>query len=165
MRLFKRSTLVLTAIALLGASGCAKKIGATYDPFVIFPATAQWTWNEELNRIPGDPSKEALNIRSIVRDTITEGLAKRGYTLAPAGRTVDFRVHYQLGIGQKIEQDSVKSYASLSLTLVDTKTDRSAWVGFIKTDADIAIPEAKRRQRLREKMNEMLKDFPPNQPK
>jgi hypothetical protein len=165
MRLLERNTFVLVVIALLGASGCAPKIGATYDSFVIFPATAQWTWNEELNRSPKNPSMETLNIKSIVRETITEGLAKRGYTLAPAGGKVDFRVHYQVGLGQVIKQDSVKSYASLSLTLVDTKTDRSAWVGFIKTDADIAIPEAERRKRLRKKMNEMLKNFPPNQSK
>ena len=38
-------------------------------------------------------------------------------------------------------------------------------MGFIKTDADIAIPEVERRKRLRKKMNEMLKNFPPNQPK
>ena len=165
MRLLERITLVLTVIALLGASGCAKKIGATYDPFVIFPATAQWTWNDELNRIPSDPSMESLNIESIVRETITEGLAKHGYTLAPAGGKVNFQVHYQIGLGQKIKQDSVKSYASLSLTLVDSKTDRSAWVGFIKTEVDIAIPEAQRRKQLRERMNELLKNFPPNQPK
>jgi hypothetical protein len=165
MHLLERNILVLAVIALLGASGCATKIGATYDPFVVFPATAQWTWNDELNRIPKHPSMETLNIQSIVREAITEGLAERGYTLAPAGGKVDFRVHYQVGLGQKIEQDSVKSYASLSLTLVDTKTDRSAWVGFIKTDADIATPEAQRRKRLREQMNKMLKNFPPNQPK
>jgi hypothetical protein len=165
MRLLERSTLVLTVIALLGASGCAKKIGATYDPFMVFPATAQWTWNDELNIIPDHPSMKTLNIQSIVREAITEGLANRGYTLAPAGEKVDFRVHYQVGIGQKLKPGSVKSYASLSLTLVDTKTDRSAWVGFIKTDADIATPEAQRRKRLREQMNKMLKNFPPNQPK
>ncbi len=44
---------------------------------------------------------ETLNIRSIVREAITEGLAKRGYTLAPAGGKAEFRVHYQVGIGQK----------------------------------------------------------------
>jgi hypothetical protein len=165
MHLLERNILVLAVIVLLGASGCAKKIGATYDPFVIFPATAQWTWNDELNRIPTDPSMEALNIQSIVREAITEGLAERGYTFAPPGGKVDFRVHYQIGLGQKIEQDSVKSSASLSLTLVDTKTDRSVWVGFIKTGTDIAAPEAQRRKRLREQMNKMLKNFPPNQPK
>ena len=165
MRQLERNLLILAVLALLGASGCAKKIGATYDPFVVFPATAQWTWNDELNRIPSDPSMESLNIESIVRETITEGLAKRGYTLAPAGGKVDFQAHYQIGLGQKIKQDSVKSYASLSLTLVDSKTDRSAWVGFIKTEVDIAIPEAQRRKQLRERMNKMLKNFPPNQPK
>jgi len=164
MRLLKRNILALAVIALVGASGCAKKIGATYDPFVIFPATAQWTWDDELNRIPKHPSMETLNVQSIVREAITEGLAERGYTLAPAGGKADFRVHYQIGLGQIIDQDSVKSYASLSLTLVDTKTDRSAWVGFIKTDVNIATPEAQRRKQLRERMNKMLKNFPPNQP-
>ena len=165
MRLLERNTLVLAVIALLCTSGCAKKIGATYDAFAIFPATAQWTWNDELNRFPKNPSMETMNIESIVRETITAGLAERGYTLAPAGGKVDFLVHYQVGLGQKVKQHSVKSYASLSLTLVDTKTDRSAWVGFIKTDADIATPEAQRRKRLRKQMNKMLKNFPPNQPK
>jgi hypothetical protein len=165
MRLLERTTLVLAVIALLGTSGCTTKIGATYDTFAIFPATAQWTWNDELNRIPEASSIKALNIESIVRETITESLAERGYTLAQAGGKVDFLVHYQVGIGQKIKQGSVKSYASLSLTLVDATTDRSAWVGFIKTGADIATPEAQRRKRLRKQMNKMLKNFPPNQPK
>jgi hypothetical protein len=165
MHLLERSTLVLTVIALLGASGCGPKIGATYDSFAIFPATAQWTWNDELIRIPKHPSMETLNIKSIVQEAITEGLAERGYTLAPVGGKGDFRVHYQIGLGQKIKEDSVKSYASLSLTLVDTKTDRSVWVGFIRTDADITTPEAERRKRLRKQMNEMLEDFPPSQPK
>jgi hypothetical protein len=165
MHLLERNVLVLAVIALLGTSGCATKIGATYDSFATFPATAQWTWNDELNRVPKVPSMETLNIESIVRETITEGLAERGYTLAPAGGKVDFLVHYQVGLGQKVEQDSVKSYASLSLTLVDTTTDRSVWVGFIKTGADVATPEAQRRKRLREQMNKMLKNFPPNQPK
>lgn len=165
MRLLKRSTLVPAVIVLLGTSGCATQTGATYDPFVIFPATAQWTWNDELNRFPKDPSLETLNIQSMVREIITESLAERGYTLAPAGGKVEFRVHYQVGLGQEINQDSAKAYASLSLTLVDTKTDRSAWVGFIKSDADIATPEPQRRKRMREQMNKMLKNFPPNQPK
>jgi hypothetical protein len=165
MHLLKRNTLVLAVIALLGVSGCAAKTGATYDPFAIFPATARWTWNDELNSFPNDPSLETLNIQSMVREIITESLAERGYTLAPAGEEVDFRAHYQFGLGQLIEQDSIKAYASLSLTLVDTKTDRSVWVGFIKTDADIAISEAQRRKRIRKKMDKMLKGFPPNQPK
>jgi hypothetical protein len=164
MHLLERNILVLAVIALIGVNGCAEKIGATYDPFEIFPATAKWTWDEQSNRIPKHPAIESLNIENIVREAIIEGLAERGYTLAPAGEKVDFRAHYQIGLGQKISQDSVKSYGSLSLTLVDANTDRSAWVGFIKTDADIAIPETERRERLREQMNEMLEDFPPNQP-
>jgi hypothetical protein len=51
------------------------------------------------------------------------------------------------------------------VSTVDAKTDRSTWVRFIKTGADIAAPEAQRRKRLREQMNKMLKNFPPNQPK
>jgi hypothetical protein len=165
MRLLDRSTFLLAVIVFLGVSGCGPKIGATYDAFAIFPATAQWTWNEGLNRFPKNASMETLNIESIMRESITESLTERGYTLAPAGGKVDFLVHYRVGLGQVIKKDSVESYGSLSLTLVDTTTDQSVWEGFIKTEADIAISEAERRKRMQERMNEMLKDFPPNQPK
>jgi len=84
MRLLERITLVLAVIALISSAGCAKRIGATYDPFAIFPATAQWAWDEELNRIPEDQSMTALNIRTLVRETITEVLARRGYVSVPA---------------------------------------------------------------------------------
>jgi hypothetical protein len=165
MRLLERNTLALVVIALFGASGCARDIGATYDSFVLFPATAQWTWNEAMNRAPSDPSLKTLNIEGMLRETITEGLANHGYTLAPADGKVDFRIHYQIGIAQNIKKNSIKSYASLSLTMVDTKTDRSAWVGFIKTEADISMSDAERRERLRKQVDKMLENFPPNQRK
>ena len=165
MRLLVRITLVLTFIALLSASGCAKRIGATYDPFLMFPATAQWAWDEGMNRIPEDPSMASLNISTLVRETITKGLARRGYQMAPEGGKVDFRVHYQVGIGRRVKTSSVTAYGSLSLTLVDASTDRDAWVGFVKTDVDVSVSEADRRQRLQKKIDKMLRKFPPAQPK
>jgi hypothetical protein len=165
MRLLERITLVVAVVALLSSSGCAKKVGATYDPFVLFPATAQWAWDEALNQLPDDPSITALNIRTLVRETITEGLATRGYAMAPQGGKVDFRVHYQVGLGKIIKPDSVEGYGSLSLTLVEVSTNRDVWVGFIKTDVDVSTSEAERRKRLQKEVNKMLKDFPPSQPK
>ncbi len=165
MPLLVRITLVLAFISLLSASGCAKRIGATYDPFLMFPATAQWAWDEGMNRIPEDPSMQALNIRAVVREIITEGLAGRGYTMAPKSGKVDFLVHYQVGIGRRISADSVQGYGSLSLTLVDVSTNRDVWLGFVKTDADVSLPEAQRRKRLQKEIDKMLKKFPPSQSK
>ena len=164
MRLIERIALALGVLGLLAASGCTTKIGATYDPFVLFPATAQWTWDEAMNRMPSDPSMAKLNIEAIVRETITASLAERGYTLAPDGGPAHFRTHYQLGLGRVVKQDSVEAYASLSLTLVDTETNRSAWVGFIKTKVHIAVSESERRELLRKRLDKMLEDFPPSQP-
>ncbi len=165
MRLLERMILVLAVIALLGSSGCAKRTGATYDPFFLFPATAGWAWDEGMNRIPEDPSMQALNIRAVVRDIITEGLARRGYTMVPKNGKVDFLVHYQVGIGRRISADSVQGYGSLSLTLVDVSTNRDVWLGFVKTDADVSLPEAQRRKRLQKEIDKMLKKFPPAQSK
>ena len=166
MRLHKRISLLIVAVALLGATGCApKRIGAAYDPFFLFPATAQWAWDEGLNRIPNDPALTELNIRRIVRDLITEGLAERGYTMAPKGGEVDFRIHYEIGIGRRIEPGSVEGFASLSLNFVDVATDRDVWLGFVRTEVAIAITEAERRKRLRSRIEKMLGKFPPNQPK
>jgi hypothetical protein len=164
MPLLKRITLVLAAIALLSSFGCGpKRTGATYDPFVVFPATAQWAWDEGLNRVPADQSITDLNIRSIVRDIITKGLAKRGYSMAPDGGKVDYRVHYQVGTGKRIEQTSVKGYGSLSLTLVDASTDQDVWVGFVKTESDVSLSEKDRRKRLQKRVDKMLRKFPPSQ--
>jgi hypothetical protein len=165
MSRIERVALTLGVLGLLAVGGCTTKIGATYDPFVLFPATAQWTWDEAMNSMPSDPSMAKLNIEAIVRETIVASLAERGYTLAPDGGTADFRAYYQLGLGQIVNLDSVESFASLSLTFVDTETNRSAWVGFITTRADIAIPDAERRELLRKRLDKMLKDFPPSQPK
>jgi hypothetical protein len=162
MRLLERITLVVALGTLLSSSGCAKKTGPTYDPFLRFPATAQWAWDEALNRLPDDPAIAALNIRTLARETITEGLAARGYTLAPQGGKVDFRVHYQVGLGKIIKKNSVQGYGSLTLILVDVSTNRHAWVGFIKNDVDPSFSEAERRKRLQKEVNKMLKDFPPS---
>jgi len=78
---------------------------------------------------------------------------------------VDFRVHYQLGIGRKIERDSAKGYGSLSLTLVEASTNRDAWAGFIKTEAKVMLSEDDRRKRLQKQIDEMLENFPPSKAK
>jgi hypothetical protein len=164
MRLQKRITFALAVFVLLSASGCReKRIGATYDPFAIFPATAQWAWEEELNRLPTDPSMAELNIRVLVEEAITKGLAKRGYEMAPEGGEVQFLIHYQVGIAKRIEPNSVQGFGSLSLTLVDPTTNRDVWVGFVKTRADITLSESARRKRLQQQVDTMLKKFPPSQ--
>ena len=162
MRLLERIILVVALGTLLGSSGCARKAGPSYDPFLRFPATAQWAWDEGLNRLPDDPAIVALNTRTLVRETITEGLARRGYTLAPQGGKADFRVHYQVGLGKIIKTDSVEGYGTLSLHLVNASTNRQVWVGFIKADIHPSVPEAERRKRLQKEVNKMLKDFPPS---
>jgi hypothetical protein len=165
MRLQKRIPLVLAVFVLFSSSGCGeKRIGATYDPFAIFPATALWAWEEELNRLPTDPSMTELNIRTLVEEAIVKGLAKRGYEMAPEGEEVQFLAHYQVGIAKRIEPNSVKGFGSLSLTLVDPATNRDVWVGFVRTRANVALSESDRRKRLQGQVDKMLRKFPPSQP-
>ena len=165
MRLQKRITFVLAVLVLFSSSGCyQKRIGATYDPFAIFPATAQWAWEVELNRLPTDPSIKELNVRAMVEEAITKGLAKRGYDMAPEGGQAQFLVHYQVGISKRIKPNSVKGYGSLSLTLVETVTNRDVWVGFVKTEAHVARSEGDRSKRLQSQVDRMLRKFPPSQP-
>ena len=164
MSLLKRIAFVLATLALLSASGCGpKNTRATFDPFATFPATAQWAWDEGLNRLPTDQSISELNIRAIVRDVITEGLAKRDYTMASGGAKADYRVHYQVGIGQKINQTSVKGFGSLNLTIVSAKTNQEVWVGFIVIESNVSLSENDRRKRLQKRVDKMLKKFPPSQ--
>jgi len=163
MRRLKRITLILAVLVLLSAAGCGRKrVGATYDPFVIFPATAQWAWDENMNRLRTDRSMDELNLHTVVRDVITEGLAKRDYAMASEGGKVDFLVYYRVGLGKRIGPDSVKGFGSLSLTVVDVSSNRDVWVGFIKIEVDLALSDKDRRRRLRKRVDKMLRKFPPS---
>jgi len=163
MRPLKRITLILAVLVLLSASGCGRKrVGATYDPFVIFPATAQWAWDEDMNRLRTDRSTAELNLHTVVRDVITEGLAKRDYTMARESGKADFRVYYRVGLGKRIGPDSVKGFGSLSLTVVDVSSNRDVWVGFITIEVAVARSEQDRRRRLQKRVDKMFRKFPPS---
>ena len=104
-----------------------------------------------------------MHLRPHVREVITNGLAKRGYSMAPEGGKVHYRVHYQVGIGKRIDKTSVKGYGSLSVTLVDASTDQDVWVGFVKTESNVSLSETERRKGLQKRVDKMLGKFPPSQ--
>ena len=111
-----------------------------------------------------ETSATELKFRTLVKEAITKGLAKRRYETAPACGEAQFLVHYQVGIAKRIEPSSVEGFGSLDLTLVDQTTNRDVWVGFVKTRADVALSESARRKRLQKQVDTMLRKFPPSQP-
>jgi hypothetical protein len=157
---------ITLGLLLIVASGCAsKKIGSTYDPLAIFPAQATWNWDPSEIQIPSDERLGQLNINAIVRDSIAEGFAERGYTEAPAGTKARYLLSYEVGIGRRISETKAEGFGSLSVSLNEADSKRRVWLGFVKVDIDTSRTEAERRDVLRKDLAEMLKDFPPSQPK
>ena len=162
MRLRKAFVL---APCLIVAVGCTTKmVGATHDPLAIFPARSTWVWDEAANRMPDDERLEELNIAAIIRDTAAVAFAEHGYTQALTGSDAPYQLSYQVGIGEVISATSARAVGSLSMALVESKSKRRVWVGFIRVNVDTSMTESQRRERLRGEMEKMLKDFPPSQP-
>jgi hypothetical protein len=155
---------LVLAFCLFAAGGCAKNVGATFDPLAIFPAQSEWVWDEAASRMPNDERLEQLNVSSIIRDTAAVAFAARGYTQAPAGSDAPYRLSYELGLGRVIEATSARGFGSLSMTLSESKSKRRVWVGFIRVDVDTSMTESERRERLQGEMHKMLEEFPPSQP-
>ena len=72
---------------------------------------------------------------------------------------------YEVAVGRVISQRETRGVGSVSLTLVETAFDNRVWVGFIRADVDMSLSEAQRRERIGNEMHNMLRDFPPGQPR
>jgi hypothetical protein len=158
------SVKTITLVLLFGlATGCAKNVGSTYDPLAIFPAQATWSWDPTEIIIPSDERLDTLNINEIVRESIVEGFAERGYTEAPIGSKAPYLLAYEIGIGRTITRTRATAIGSLSVSLVESNSNRRVWVGFIRLDVDTSRTEAERRDLLRREVRNMLRSFPPSQ--
>jgi len=146
--------------------GCANdRIGATFDPLAVFPARAKWAWNDKANTLPADERLARLNLDSIVRDTARDAFAAKGYREAAPGESVDYYLNYEVGIGRVISPSSARAVGSVSYAFTEADSGRRVWLGFVRVDVDMSLTEAQRRTRLAAEVAELLKEFPPSQPK
>lgn len=164
MRAGRRETWLAAALAAL-CSGCAAKdygTSASFDPLARFPASATFNWDERQSRLPDDPRLRELDLASLLRDALGSALAARGYTDARGGPS-SYRLAYQLDVKTWMGVDRQSAIGSLSVELSEAASGRRVWSGFARAPIHVGRPEDERRQRLREVLDDMLKEFPPRQ--
>ena len=104
--------------------------------------------------VQAHPLDESCNFALL--NSVSDGLDAAG---------ADYRLSYQVQVHSWIGADNSMSVASLSLLLVEAKSERRVWLGFGRAEFHISASREERVARLRKATAKMLKEFPPNQPK
>ncbi len=157
------SALILGSLLL--AVGCAKPafdVSAIFDPLATFPPEATFSWNDKANHPPDNPELQSLGYDRLLKQISNEEFANRGYTHVATG-AADFLLSYELTIHRWISAEKTQATGTLSLSLVDTKTNNRVWLGYGRAQVLVGLSEEERSERLRLILVEMLKEFPPNQ--
>lgn len=161
-----RRAAVCCAILLALATGCASGVeyGTTYDPLTAFPATATFEWDEKANVLPEDSRLQSLDLGEIIEKVAAEEFTAKGYSPAAVGSGA-FHLSYRVSVNTWVGAEDSFAVGSLTLQLVDPRSNRRVWQGFGRANFDIALSRAQRELRLRKAIQTMLEEFPPSQPK
>jgi hypothetical protein len=161
-----RRLLLVSLLALLGTAGagCGAKYGTstTVDPLAVFPSEAGYVWDEAGSSLPDEPRLEPLHLDILVEDEVDQAFARRGYRRV-ATRPTDYRLSYEVRLNTRIEADHSRSLIVLWLTLTEDPSGRNVWTGATQAELHMGLTESERRERLREALDEMLEEFPPEQ--
>lgn len=148
------------AAALFGCASDDTAVSTAFDPLAVFPVQASFAWDDEANREPDDPRVRELNFGPRLRMLATAALTARGYREA-GSEAADYQVSYQLSMHTWIAPDHSTSVGSLSITMIETRSGRRVWMGFARAEAQTALPEDARNQRLSVILERMFENFPP----
>ena len=147
------------------AIGCAKPAfdaSAIFDPLAVFPAEATFAWNDQANHLPDNPELQPLEYDRLIKQVSAEEFGKRGYTQSET-ESPDYSLTYELTVHRWISAEKTRATGTLSLTLVDTKSNNRVWLGFGRAQVLVGLNEEERVERLRVILAGILADFPPNQ--
>jgi len=161
----RRSTALLGALAVIVLAGCASddfQTSVVHDPLSSFPPQATYIWDVAADKLPSDDRVAALDLDPLLREAAEREFALRGYRAVTSG-SADYWLSYQLAVHTWIGPNNSTSNASLSLLLVDAKSDRRVWMGYGRAQIQVGRSREERRAGIRTVIAKMLENFPPNQ--
>ena len=161
----------LTLGLILMAMGCAKPafdVSSISDPLAAFPAEATFAWNDQANHLPDNPELQPLEYDRLIKQVANEEFGKRGYSNsttdnAEDAEDADYWLSYELTVHRWISAEKTRATGTLSLTLVDAKSNNRVWLGYGRAQVFVGLTEEERVERLRGILAEILAEFPPNQ--
>jgi hypothetical protein len=159
---FRDALLAAGFLVMLG--GCrsnAIEVTTSFDPVATFPSQATFTWDEGASKLPDDPRIRELNLASLIQEAADGAFAARGYRRVAAS-PADYRLVYEVGENRWHGPEGTTSIFSVSLRLIDAKSNRHVWFGFGRAEVQVGLAREERAQRLREALDRMLEKFPPS---
>ena len=147
--------------AILFWAGCASgpEFGSSHDPLEAFPQSGLWVWDEPAIELPKDERLSSLALGPVLEEAIEAELEKRGYRKGTS--KAHYRVSAHLTVGTRVRPEESLAIGSLTLILRKPGSERPVWAGYARTEVDVAVPPAERRDRLRAIVARMLEPFPP----
>ncbi len=163
----RRTGFGLSGFAVLLVCGCQTpmQIRSAFGPgvnYARFGSTFAW-WPEATR---GGESRRVVNptFDEFLRQTITDGLAARGYRLEtadPPDLLIDYAiVRKSLGGLRHASWSSVQEEGSLIIDVLDGRTRKHVWRGYATAQLDESRPPAEQKQRVREAVRRILERFP-----
>lgn len=173
----KALTILLSALALIGISGCASiSVTTDYDQEVDFARYKTFDWIKQKPKIPPRRRIDATLLDKRIKDAVEAELSFKGYKRVGKGEP-DFLVAYHIGAQNKVDvstygyrygprgrwvgrQVEVHRYkeGTLILDFVDPATKQLVWrgtaVGAVHTPGDLE-------RKLLEAVGKLLEEFPP----
>ena len=156
---------LLAAVFLVMLAGCRSngvEVTTSFDPVATFPSQATFTWDDGASKLPDDPRIRELNLDSLIKEAANGAFGVRGYRRVAAA-PADYRLVYEVGENRWHGPEGTTSIFSVSLRLIDAKSNRHVWFGFGRAEVHAGRTREERAQRLREAMDRMLASFPPSQ--
>jgi len=157
---------IIGALLLLALAGCSSdlSIQTSHDPLTFFPRQGTFAWAENGNVIPDRVAH--LGLADLLPPAVEAALANRGWGKANP-EAADLLVSYEVGIAITIEAASPGSderthaIGSISVALLDPKSKRRLWVGFVESKVHPALSQEERRARIEAALERLFKEFPP----
>lgn len=176
MRPLRFGSILAVAWATLALAGCATmRVGSFVERGANFTVYRTYAWASDAQLSTGDPrldNNEFFQTR--LRAAVEKGLGVRGIEKAEYGQP-DFVLHYHASVTQKVDaggvddqygycedcSPSVFDAGTLTLDVVDARTNKLAWRGWAESTFDGVVDNQQwLERRIDEAVGQILQRFP-----
>jgi len=176
MRPLRFASILAVAWATLALAGCATmRVGSFVERGTNFTVYRTYAWASDAQLSTGDPrldNNEFFQTR--LRAAVEKGLGARGLEKAESGQA-DVVLHYHASVTQKVDaggvdekygycedcSPSVFDAGTLTLDVVDARTNKLAWRGWAESTFDGVVDNQQwLERRIDESVGRILRTFP-----
>ncbi|HEY5619220.1 MAG TPA: DUF4136 domain-containing protein [Vicinamibacterales bacterium] len=176
MRPLRLAPLFGVALATLTLTGCATmRVNSFVERGTNFTVYKTYSWAPAAQLATGDPRLDNNEFfQERIQSAVEKGLGARGLEKAASGQ-IDFVLHYHASVTQRVDAGgidekygycedctpSVFDAGTLTLDVVDARTNRLVWRGWAESTFDGVVDNQQWLERqIDEAVNQILRRFP-----